>query len=125
MLKRKQADVLRLNNFRDALINAKESIEQLRRDLNELDLDKINEMNFFKVSLAEKYIRMVMAFEPKDRSPRDIEILVKSTGFLTFFQTIKIDDPNDEFHVHRQSCIRLTLRVSRKGEMICKHSSLK
>jgi hypothetical protein len=67
---------------------------------------------------------MVMTFDPKDRSNRDIEILVKSTGFLSFFQTIKIDDPNDEYDVHRQTCQRLTLRVATKSEMICKHSRI-
>ena len=65
---------------------------------------------------------MVMTFEPKDRTPRDIDILVKSTSFLAFFQTIKIDDPDDEYKVHNQSCHCLTLRLAYKGEMICKHS---
>lgn len=49
MIKRKQADILRLNNFRDALIEAQESRLLLRKELDELDLDKINELNFFQV----------------------------------------------------------------------------
>ena len=52
MLKRKQADILRLNNFRDALIEAQESKRLLRSELDELDLDKINELNFFQVAQA-------------------------------------------------------------------------
>ena len=49
MLKRKQADIMRLNNFRDALIDAQESKRLLRKELDDLDLEKINELNFFKV----------------------------------------------------------------------------
>lgn len=54
MLKRKQADILRLNNFRDALIEAQESKILLRTELDELDLEKINELNFFKVVTSER-----------------------------------------------------------------------
>ena len=64
-----------------------------------------------------------MSFDPADRTPRDIDILVKSTSFLSFFQTIKIDDPDDEFQVHHESCRFLSLRMASKGEMICRHSS--
>lgn len=67
---------------------------------------------------------MVMTFDPNDRTNRDIDILVKSTGFLSFFQTIKIDDPEDDCDVHRQSCRCLTFRIAGKGEMICKHSNV-
>ena len=49
MIKRRQADICRLNNFRDALIDAQESQRQLRKELDALDFDKINELNFFKV----------------------------------------------------------------------------
>lgn len=54
MIKRKQADIVRLNDFRDALIDAMESKRLLRKELDELDLDKINELNFFKVVEADQ-----------------------------------------------------------------------
>ena len=50
MQKRRQADVNRLNTFRDGLYDDQESQRQLRKELDELDLDKINELNFFKVT---------------------------------------------------------------------------
>ncbi len=49
MLRRKQADILRLNSFNDALMQAQESRRLLREELDALELDKINELNFFKV----------------------------------------------------------------------------
>lgn len=65
---------------------------------------------------------MVMSFDPKERTAKDIDILEQSTSFLTFFQTIRIDDPTDEFKVHRRTCEHLTLIQTEKGKVICQHS---
>jgi hypothetical protein len=51
MLKRNLASVLRFSTFGcDALTEAKKSGPLLRKELDELDLDKINDSNFFKVT---------------------------------------------------------------------------
>ena len=123
MNRRTNATVKDLDDFRVKLMEAEKSRTRLRNELNDIQLSSINEQNFFKVELSmTQSIHMVMSFEPKSRTPKDIDILEQSTSFLTFFQTIRIEDPTDEYKVHRRTCEHLTLIQSDKGKVICQHS---
>lgn len=66
----------------------------------------------------------MMSIPPQDRLTKDIDILEKATSFLTYFQNIKLDDPDNEFDTHRKTCHCLMHAQLDKGALICKHSRL-
>jgi|JI6StandDraft_1071083.scaffolds.fasta_scaffold997554_1 hypothetical protein len=65
----------------------------------------------------------MLSLNPKDRTNSDIDIMEICTSFLSFFQTIKLDDPDNEYDSHRKTCQCLRHVEYEKGFFICKYST--
>lgn len=65
---------------------------------------------------------MVLKKNKNIRTTHDIQVMLKCTSFLAFYQNIELEDPNNKYDSARKSCLCLQYRFYPQSHFICRHN---